>query len=88
MEDQQFPSEINLNIEIDPQEGFYAIYAGLRMFKDSEGKRTSEHNKTVPENEQIFSIPGAQAYCLLQDILEENPVYYAWAENRFNSDLY
>jgi len=41
-------------------------------------------DQDYPEEKKTFSIPGANAYGLLQDLLKEHPVYYAIAEQRYN----
>ena len=84
MEESEYPFEITFNTESGPEEAFFAIYAALRMFCKHEQDFSTKHNEGLPKNEQTFSIPGAQSYCLLQDLLSEHPAYYALAEERFN----
>jgi hypothetical protein len=85
MEKSDYPDEITFNIETNPEAGFYALFASLKMFAKSESEYTEQINKTAPEDKKVFSIHGAEAYCMLQSMLEENPFYYALAEAQFNA---
>lgn len=60
-------------------EAFFALYAGLRMYKEQKNKQIRLLNESKPENERTFSIPAAEAYCMLQDMKEQYPVLYQQA---------
>lgn len=79
-----FPDEVTFNLECDPEESFFALYASLRIFMESEAKFSREHNKSVPVAEHVFSMPGAIAYSMLQDLHEAHEVAYNVAEARYN----
>jgi len=51
----------------DEQCAFFALYAGLRMYKELK-------NKVATNN--AFSIAGAEAYCMLEDLKEQYPKQY------------
>jgi hypothetical protein len=87
MENSDYPDKITFNIETNPEAGFYALFAGLRMLKERESAHSEAINKTAPEDQKVFSITGAEAYCMLQSMLEEHPVYYVLAEKRFNEEI-
>lgn len=53
---------------------FFALYAGLRMYKEQKEK--------VVEPGAI-STPAAEAYCMLRDLEEQHPVEYKQAGIEF-----
>lgn len=58
---------------------FFALYAGLRMYKE-------QKEKQVMESEEIglFSIPAAEVFCMLQDLKQQHPKEYAEAVDEYN----
>lgn len=51
-------------------EAFFALYAGLRMYKE-------QKEKSVPGG--AISIPAAEAFCMLCDLEEQYPIQYKQA---------
>ncbi|MDQ6481603.1 hypothetical protein [Dyadobacter sp. LHD-138] len=80
MEDQ-----VLFNIESNLEEGFFSIYAGLRMLLDHESQWQIEKNKDQPKEKQVFSLIGAEAYCRIQELKESHPEMVASAELRYVS---
>lgn len=66
----QDTNKIVLNIEASEKGcAFYAIYAGLRMYKESKS-----HD----------NISAAEAFCILGKLEEDYPEDYAEAESEYN----
>lgn len=65
-------------------EAFFALYAGLRMYKEQKDSEyeLSKQLKQIPKG--AFSIPAAEAYCLLMDLKEKFPKMYREAEEEYN----
>lgn len=62
----------------DSEAAFFALYAGLRMYKEQKQKDT-------PQGQ--MSIPAAEAYCMLMDLKKDYPDEYEIAEQDFD-DIY
>ena len=60
----------------DSQAGFFALYAGLRMYMEQKQSR-------VPEGK--ISIPAAEAYCMLRDLAEQYPDEYLEAKDEYEA---
>ncbi|MBK7380486.1 MAG: hypothetical protein IPJ03_16145 [Ignavibacteriales bacterium] len=58
----------NFDETIDGEAAIFALYAGLRMYKEIKDKQQKEPGK--------FSIPAAEAYCMLEQIKEQFPNDY------------
>jgi hypothetical protein len=59
----------------DKYSAFFAMYAGLRMYKE-------QKHLTTPDD--MFSIPAGEAFCMLEDLKEMYPSQYAEAEAEYN----
>ena len=67
--------EIIFDLEASDQEAaFFALYAGLRMYKEQRQKR-------VPKGQ--MSITAAEAYCMMQSLKKQYPDWYKEAEIEF-----
>lgn len=73
----KIPNKLTFDLESNPEMRLYVLYAGLRMYMES--KR--ETDKKTPD---MFSLAGAEAYCLLQDLKEKLPELYAQCEEEYN----
>lgn len=62
----------------DRESSFFALYTGLRMYKE-------QRNRSVEP--EVFSISGAEAYGLLQQLKRQHPEQFAQAEQEYN-DVY
>lgn len=70
---------ISFDLELtDRESAFFALYAGLRMYKE-------QRQKDVPKG--MLSIAAAEAYGLLQQLKEQHPERFAEAEQEYN-DVY
>lgn len=70
---------IKLDIQAaDKQCAFFALYAGLRMYRDLKKKQDPPH---------AISIAGAEAHCLLMQLKESYPQDYIEAQVEFE-DVY
>lgn len=69
---------INFEEQNDGDAAFYALYAGLRMFRDFKQKQ----DESAPKGS--FQISGAEAYCLLEDLKEQFPERYKQAEQEYD----
>ena len=63
---------------------FFALYAGLRMYKEQKDEQTRLLNEKQIESEKLFSIPAAEAYCVLEDLREQKPKMYNEAVEEYN----
>lgn len=68
---------IKFNLESNPTDGFYALYASLRFFK--------EYKTQINKNTDAISVPAAECYCMLEDLKAQHPKEYAEAESEYNS---
>ena len=70
--------EITFDFEasLDKECAFFALYAGLRIYKRMKA------NHPTPSNQ--FSVAGAEAYCMLEQLKEQCPIQYDIAEKEFN----
>lgn len=59
----------------DEPAAFFAIYAGIRMYKEQRENRVSEGN---------VSITAAEAYGLLEDLKEQHPHYFESAKKEYD----
>lgn len=59
-----------------PECAFFALYAGLRMYKEQREKRD------IPDGQ--FSVSAAEAFCLMQDLKIQYPTEYAAAEKEYD----
>lgn len=78
-------NQVIFDIEPSPEDGFFSIYAGLRMLLDHESQWHIDKNKGQLKEKQVFSIIGAEAYCRIQELKESHPEMVASAELRYNS---
>lgn len=75
---------VKFNLEgRDEGAAFFALYAGLRMYKEQKDKQTILLNETKDDIEKTFSIPAAEAYCMMQDLREKFPKQYEEAKQEF-----
>ncbi len=63
---------------------FFAIYAGLRMYKEHKDKQVMLQNKVAKIGEECFSIAAAEAYSMLEQLKENHPIEFKEAEDEFN----
>ena len=76
---------VKFNLEgRDEGAAFFALYAGLRMYKEQKDKQIRLLNETKEDSEKTFSIPAAEAYCMMQDLREKFPKQYEEAKQEFN----
>lgn len=68
---------IKFNLESNPTDGFYALYASLRFFK--------EYKTQINKNTDAISVPAAECYCMLEDLKAQHPKEYAEAELEYDS---
>jgi hypothetical protein len=69
--------EIKFDFEARDEEcAFFALYAGLRMYKEQR-----EKNVSSPD---AISFAAAEAYGLLEDLKEQHPKEYGLAEKEYN----
>lgn len=69
--------KIEFDLEASEQDcAFYAIYTGLRMCMEEQAKK---------EVEGSYSLVGAEAYCMLQQLKEKHPIQYLSAKNTYES---
>lgn len=67
--------KIIFDLEVSDREAaFFALYAGLRMYKE-------QRQKKVPKDQ--MSIAAAEAYCMMQSLKEQYPTWYKEAEMEF-----
>lgn len=67
--------KITFDLEVSDQEcAFFAIYAGLRMYKE-------QRKAGTPLN--MVSIAGAEAFCMLGQLKEQHPNDYREAEEEY-----
>ena len=59
----------------DEGAAFFALYAGLRMYKEQREKRVEK---------DAISIPAAEAFCMLEDLKEQFPDEYEEAVIEYN----
>lgn len=77
---------VKFNLEgRDEGAAFFALYAGLRMYKEQKQKQIRLLNETKDDSEKTFSIPAAEAYCMMQDLREKFPKQYEEAKQEFNA---
>lgn len=62
---------------LDPAAAFFALYAGLRMYKEQREKR-------VPEG--MLSFVAAEASCILEMLEENFPSHYIEAVKEFDAE--
>lgn len=62
----------------------YALYSGLRMFKECQDSNLELKKQLNQVDKDAYSIPGAEAYCLMQQLKEQYPNEYASCEKEFN----
>jgi hypothetical protein len=75
---------VKFNLEgRDEGAAFFALYAGLRMYKEQKDKQTILLNETKDDIEKTFSIPAAEASCMMQDLREKFPKQYEEAKQEF-----
>jgi hypothetical protein len=63
---------------------FFALYAGLRMYKEHKDKQVALQNKVAKIGEECFSIAAAEAFSLLEQLKENHPKEFKEAELEFN----
>jgi hypothetical protein len=63
---------------------FYALYAGLRMFKDLKETEIEWQIKFGQTRSDAFSLPAAEAYCMLMDMKKKYPKWFKEAEKEYN----
>ncbi len=64
---------------------FFALYAGLRMYKDKKLKQVKLQREVANGmGEESFSIPAAEAYCMLEDLREKFPKEYAESKEEYD----
>lgn len=68
--------KFNFNHSSDPSAAFFALYAGLRIYKEL------KDSVTEPD---MLSIPGAEAFCMLMKLKEKFPEQFAACEREYNS---
>ncbi len=68
---------VEFNLEGNPDVSFYALYAGLRMFKDKKVEQDKKHPGQINQ-------AGAEAYCMLQDLKEQHPKQYLESETEYD----
>lgn len=68
-------TEVKFNIEANVYAGFYTIYTALMDVY----RRYSKYN-----TETTFSIVGAEAYWMLQDLKLQDPEMYKQCEEEYN----
>jgi len=75
---------VKFNLEgRDEGAAFFALYAGLRMYKEQKEKQIILLNEIKDDSEKTFSIPAAEAYCMMQDLREKFPKQYEEAKQEF-----
>lgn len=72
---------VEFNLEGNPAVAFYALYAGLIMFKD----KKVEQDKNSPDK---INQAGAEAYCMLQDLKKQYPKHFEYAEEEYQRVKY
>ena len=76
---------VKFNLEgRDEGAAFFALYAGLRMYKEQKDKKIKLLNEQKEDSEKTFSIPAAEAYCMMEDLREKFPKHYEEAKQEFN----
>jgi len=75
---------VKFNLEgRDEGAAFFALYAGLRMYKEQKEKQIILLNEIKDDSEKTFSIPAAEAYCMMEDLREKFPKQYEEAKQEF-----
>lgn len=69
----------------DEEAAFFALYAGLRMYKEKKDRQVKLLNAANGNSEEQFSIPAAEAFCMLQDLKEKFPKEYAEASEEYEA---
>lgn len=67
---------VEFNLEGNPEVAFYALYAGLRMFKDKKIEEDKKHPDQINQ-------AGAEAYCMLQTLKENFPKEFSEAKTEY-----
>ncbi|WP_281681851.1 hypothetical protein [Zunongwangia profunda] len=67
--------EVTFDLESNPDVGFYALYAGLKMFSDKKAEETKGTDK--------MNVAGAEAYAMLQDLKEQFPEKFNEAQEAY-----
>ncbi len=68
--------KVTFDLESNPEFRFQAIYEGLIMIKEKESTNVDSGK---------FSLVGAEAYCMLQDLKISHPRQFADAESNYLS---
>ncbi len=71
--------EITFNLESNPDVGFYALYASLKIFSDKKAEESGLNR---------MSLPGAEAYSMLQELKEKYPDKFKESEEEYESERF
>lgn len=66
---------------------FFAIYAGLRMYKEQKESEILLKEQMGQQEPGAISLPAAEAFCCLEELKQQHPSWYADAEDEYN-DVY
>ena len=68
----------------DESAAFFALYAGLRMYKEQKDSEFALKKQLKQIRQSAFSIAAAEAYRMLEDLKSQKPKWYYEAEAEYN----
>lgn len=68
------------------EEAFYALYAGLRMYKEVKENQIKAAELSGMQEPGAISIPAAEAFCMMEDLRTKFPKLYYEAEAEYEEN--